>query len=167
MMQMHFVDFCSCWNVTGHSLGGALAILFTSVLVLHEEMKAMQRLLGVYTFGQPRVGDRQLARYMDTSLRLEDEPGNSYFGMKYLVPEYLNPVWELIRSLAMGYIHGPEYREGWLFIFVRVTGLLFPGTSAHSLTDYINSVKLGKGNFVRMSKTHEVESFECRQPWII
>ncbi|KAM2993572.1 hypothetical protein FF2_045654 [Malus domestica] len=175
-------------------------------------MKVMQRLLGVYTFGQPRVGDRQLARYMDTSLgspipkhfrvvycndplprlpydyenfmfkhfgvclhydscyiehRLEDEPGNSYFGMKYLVPEYLNPVWELIRSLAMGYTHGPEYREGWLSIFVRVTGLLFPGTSAHSLTDYINSMKLGKGHFVRMSKTHEVESFECRQPWII
>lgn len=99
--------------------------------------------------------------------RLEDEPSNNYFGMKYLVPEYLNAVWELIRSLAMGYTHGPEYREGWLSIFVRVTGLLFPGTSAHSLTDYINSVKLGKGHFVRMSKTHEVGSFERGQPWII
>ncbi|KAM0956360.1 hypothetical protein ACFX11_024994 [Malus domestica] len=86
----------------------------------------------------------------------EDVPKNHYFGMRYLIPGYLNVAWELIRSVATGYTHGPEYREGWFSIFVRMTRLLFPGTLSHSLTDYINSVKLGKGHIVRMSKIHEV-----------
>ncbi|KAL6580189.1 hypothetical protein OROMI_008213 [Orobanche minor] len=54
--------------VTGHSLGGALAILFPTVLLMHREEEMMQRMLGIYTFGQPRIGDRELARYVKDGL---------------------------------------------------------------------------------------------------
>ncbi|KAH1091086.1 hypothetical protein J1N35_018343 [Gossypium stocksii] len=72
--------------VTGHSLGGALAILFPIVLVIHEEKKLMEKLLGVYTFGQPRVGNRQLGKFMEAHL---DHPVPKYFRVVYcndLVP---------------------------------------------------------------------------------
>ncbi|XP_011035516.1 PREDICTED: uncharacterized protein LOC105133282 [Populus euphratica] len=72
--------------VTGHSLGGALAILFPSVLVLHQQMDVMKRLLGVYTFGQPRIGNLQLAKFMEAHL---EYPVPKYFRVVYsndLVP---------------------------------------------------------------------------------
>ncbi|XP_041016415.1 triacylglycerol lipase OBL1 [Juglans microcarpa x Juglans regia] len=182
--------------VTGHSLGGALAILFPTVLVLHEEMEIMQRLSCVYTFGQPRVGNKELGRFMEAHLNypvpkyfrvvycndlvprlpyddktflykhfgaclyydslyteknMDEEPNRNYFGMRYVIPAYLNAVWELIRSLTMGYTHGPEYKEGWFSILLRVIGLALPGISAHCPTDYVNSARLGKERIMQMS----------------
>ncbi|KAK7834158.1 lipase [Quercus suber] len=182
--------------VTGHSLGGALAILFPMVLVLHEEEEIIQRLLGVYTFGQPRVGNKELGRFMEAHLNhpvpkyfrmvycndlvprlpyddkiffykhfgvclyydslyiekhMDEEPNRNYFGMRYLIPEHLNAVWELIRGLIMGYTHGPEYKEGWFSILLRVIGLALPGLSAHCPTNYVNSVRLGKERIIQLS----------------
>ncbi|CAN8259379.1 unnamed protein product [Cochlearia groenlandica] len=182
--------------VTGHSLGGALAILFPTLLVLKEETEMMKRLLGVYTFGQPRIGNREIGDFMKPQLsqpvdryirvvycndlvprlpyddktflykhfglclyydsfynetKAEDEPDPNPYGMRYEILGHVNAVWELIRGLTMGFIHGPDYKEGWFRILFRLMGLLIPGLSDHCPTDYVNSVRLGPDYDLQMS----------------
>lgn len=64
--------------VTGHGSGGALAVLFPAVMAYHKE-KA-DRLAGVYTFGQPRVGDAMLAMFVERNV---DRPKKRHFRFTY------------------------------------------------------------------------------------
>ncbi|PSR99779.1 Lipase [Actinidia chinensis var. chinensis] len=139
--------------LTGHSLGGALAILFVAVLGLHEEAWLLKRLDGVYTFGQPRVGDKKFGEFMKEKLRVYgvkylryamwEEPNKNYFSLLWAIPKNLNAVWELIRSFIIPCTEGPDYKEGWFLRLMRVFGLAIPGLSAHFPPDYINATRLG------------------------
>ncbi|XP_058221079.1 triacylglycerol lipase OBL1-like [Rhododendron vialii] len=70
--------------LTGHGLGGALAILFAAGLVLHEEKELLESLDWVYTFGQPMVGNEQFGNWMGEKMRIHD--------VKYLRYVYCNDV---------------------------------------------------------------------------
>ncbi|KAL3681612.1 hypothetical protein R1sor_024568 [Riccia sorocarpa] len=50
--------------VTGHSLGGALANLYTALLFFNHEDTLTSRIAAVYTFGQPRVGAEDYSNYL-------------------------------------------------------------------------------------------------------
>ncbi|CAM6100070.1 unnamed protein product [Calypogeia fissa] len=57
--------------ITGHSLGGALAMLYAGMLYYFGENSVANRIGSVYTFGQPRVGDETFAQFMLDNLTIE------------------------------------------------------------------------------------------------
>jgi len=59
--------------ITGHSLGGALAMLAAAMLRFPADASVPAAVAGVYTFGQPRVGTRDFAQSCDADF------GNFYF----------------------------------------------------------------------------------------
>ncbi|XP_042497822.1 triacylglycerol lipase OBL1-like isoform X3 [Macadamia integrifolia] len=87
--------------VTGHSLGGALAILFPAILLYHQENSILDRLCGVYTFGQPRVGDRKFGYIMEKQL---NGTSRRYYRVVYrydIVPR-VPPQWSLLPFAHFG-----------------------------------------------------------------
>uniref|UniRef100_A0A2N9FYN1 Fungal lipase-type domain-containing protein n=1 Tax=Fagus sylvatica TaxID=28930 RepID=A0A2N9FYN1_FAGSY len=82
--------------LTGHSLGAALAVLFLTMLAKHDEKWLMEKLEGVYTFGQPRVGDKKMGNYMKEKLE------------KYKMSFYLRSRIRTTSQCLMGHLQIPE-----------------------------------------------------------
>ncbi|XP_074295370.1 triacylglycerol lipase OBL1-like [Silene latifolia] len=189
---------------TGHSLGGALAILFPAILALHGEVEILDRLEAIYTYGQPRVGNELFGEFMknkfkehnikyyrivygydivpevpfdntlmtfkhfgtcihfnslyqakiveEKQIKEEDKEGQKkgfrkvviaiIKGLKELTVARVIAVWQLIRGFIIGYIAGPDFREGWLLICARFIGILIPSFIDHNPQDYVNSTRL-------------------------
>lgn len=75
--------------LTGHSLGGALAVLFVGILMFKEnhhpdEDNILHKLSSIHTFGQPRVGDSVFATFMNKRLKS--------FGIDYYRIVYCNDI---------------------------------------------------------------------------
>ncbi|KAJ7159632.1 Alpha/Beta hydrolase protein [Mycena filopes] len=58
--------------VTGHSLGGAYASLAAVALKVHLSTTGINTNIKLYTFGQPRVGNKKFADYAERLLRVEN-----------------------------------------------------------------------------------------------
>lgn len=54
--------------VTGHSLGGALALMATAELANHDEAEVRDSVAACYTFGCPKAGDRSFDQYVKVPL---------------------------------------------------------------------------------------------------
>ncbi|WP_437586739.1 lipase family protein [Sorangium sp. So ce1000] len=95
--------------ITGHSLGGAMAVLAAALIYSDEELRELRTLLrGIYTFGQPMVGDKAFARAFETAF------GNKLFRHVYArdVVPHLPP-----RTTGIFEHFGQEYRSelsGWV-----------------------------------------------------
>ena len=75
--------------VTGHSLGGAMAVLFATMLVMSDDPERQaiaEKLRGVYTFGQPMVASKAFAEYATSRLAEADVPLLRYVYKRDPVP---------------------------------------------------------------------------------
>lgn len=96
--------------ITGHSLGGALAVVAAALLHADPSLDGIRRKLrGVYTYGQPMVG------YSDFATRFDEEFGRKLFRHVY----GMDVVPRLPPRTTGKFVHfGREYGstdEGWMY----------------------------------------------------
>jgi len=131
--------------LTGHSLGGAMATLAAAQMIDEDSP-----FYGVYTFGQPRVGNREFARTYN------DEAASRSFRF-----QNNNDIVTRIPARVMGYCHVGKFvyitedqkklssDAGFWFRFLdRVRGAVddlgdmnFDGVKDHAMADYLKAIE--------------------------
>ncbi|WP_437710593.1 lipase family protein [Sorangium sp. So ce448] len=100
----------SALYITGHSLGGAMAVIAAALIESDHELTGLRdKLRGVYTFGQPMVGDRTFA-----------EEHKNTIGRKLFRHVYAHDIVPRMPPLTVGcYEHfGRQYNStdhGWVY----------------------------------------------------
>ena len=74
---------------------------------------------------------------------LEEAPNKNFFSPLYVIPMWLNAIWELVQGQIGQFIYGKDFKEGTLSILQRIVGLLLPGIAGHLPTNYVNAIRLG------------------------
>ncbi len=109
-VTMDAPDKLQALYLTGHSMGGALAVLTAALVHADPALAALQRVLrGVYTFGQPMVGEADFTHGAEKK-----------FGDRLFRHVYENDIVPRLPSILNGrYRHfGTEYRstpQGWVY----------------------------------------------------
>jgi len=130
--------------ITGHSLGGALATLAAAQLI-----QADEPFYGAYTFGSPRVGDRDFARIFNV------EAGRRLFRF-----QNNNDIVTRVPARVMGYSHVGTFvyisekgeisnDPGWWYRFLdQVTGAVsdlgdigIDGVTDHDVANYLHAIQ--------------------------
>lgn len=104
--------------VTGHSLGGAIATLFAAQMLemKHEKLMPNVTLMGVYTFGSPRVGDNGFALRLDS------------LSMNYNVPLYrVRNYKDLVSAIPFGFKSNPGYWHAGSLVYIDRDGKVHYG----------------------------------------
>ncbi|KAG0593134.1 hypothetical protein KC19_1G307000 [Ceratodon purpureus] len=89
-------------------------------------------------------GDCEYFNSVYDGMTLKKEPNPNYFGFGRMLTMHLNAAWEVFyAAILIRLQHGKEYSESNFSLLSRVGGLMVPGVAGHSLTNYVNAVRLG------------------------
>lgn len=123
-------DVLQALYLTGHSLGGALAIVTAALLFVDPRLAYLrEKLRGVYTYGQPMVG------HQDFKDRFERDLGKMLFRHVYrkdVVPSL--PARTMGRFVHFGSLYTSKEGTGWMPSRASTSqGLTFMGTAGQAV----------------------------------
>lgn len=100
-------SYQSIW-ITGHSLGGAIAVLFHSSLIFQHE----RSVTGIYTFGQPRVGNKEFRDGFNSKTNGKYHRYINHNDVVPLVPPHVKGYSHAGSPIRFGKAGGPEHADG-------------------------------------------------------